>query len=559
MRSDTIKTGPDRAPARAMLRATGLSSADIKKPMVAIVTTWSDVSPCNINHRDLAKHVAEGIRAAGGTPVEFNTIAVTDGIAMGTPGMRNSLVSREVIADSVELAVNGHCLDAVVGICGCDKTIPAMGMALARLNIPGVVLYGGSISHGKLDGKSVTVQDVFEAVGAYGAGKIDEQRLCDVETCACPGAGACGGQYTANTMAMVLTALGISPVGANDVPATHADKPAQARRCGELVMACLAAERKPRDLMTRDAFKNAARLVAATAGSTNAALHIMALAHEAGVQFDLEDYNSASEQTPVIADLMPAGKYSAVEMFESGGVAAIANELRRADMLIDTPTVTGLSLFEELDAAPPASVPRDLVHSVDAPLSPRGGYAILYGNLAPEGCILKLAGLHDTRFEGTARVFENEEACFAAVQDGRVQKGDVLVIRYEGPAGGPGMREMLGVSAALVGRGMGEDVALITDGRFSGATHGFMVGHVAPEAARGGPIGLLRDGDRIVLDGAARTLSTDADLESRRADWHAPPPRVTSGALAKFACLVGSAARGAVTQPSVPYQWRTTP
>lgn len=556
MRSDTIKKGPERAPARAMLRATGLDTRAIEKPMVAIVHTWSNVSPCNINLRDLAQDVAAGVREAGGTPVEFNTIAVTDGIAMGTPGMRASLVSREVITDSIELAVEGHCLDAVVVLCGCDKTIPAAAMALARLDIPGVALYGGSISHGHMDGQSITVQNVFEAVGAHSAGKLSDEKLCEVESCACPGAGACGGQYTANTMAMVLTALGLSPVGANDVPATHADKPETARRCGELVMQCLAEARHPRQLMTREAFVNAARLVAATAGSTNAALHILAIANEAGIDLDLEDFNAASEQTPVIADLMPAGRYSAVEMFEAGGVAAIANELRRAGMLTDTATVTGRSLFEELDAAPPAQIEHDLVHPVDRPLKSRGGYAILYGNLAPEGCILKLAGLEKSRFEGRARVFENEEDAFAAVQDGTVQKGDVVVIRYEGPAGGPGMREMLGVSAALVGRGLGHDVALVTDGRFSGATRGFMVGHVAPEAARGGPLALIRDGDRIVLDGEARRLDTDADLDARRIDWQAPMPRITRGVLAKYAALVGSASRGAVTQPSTPYQWR---
>lgn len=556
MRSDTIKKGPDRAPARAMLRATGLDTKAIEKPMVAIVHTWSNVSPCNINLRDLAEEVAAGVRAAGGTPVEFNTIAVTDGIAMGTPGMRASLVSREVIADSIELAVEGHCLDAVVALCGCDKTIPAAAMALARLDIPGVALYGGSISHGRMDGRSITVQNVFEAVGAHSAGKLSDEQLCEVESCACPGPGACGGQYTANTMAMVLTALGLSPVGANDVPATHADKPKAARRCGELVMRCLAENRHPRQLMTREAFINAARLVAATAGSTNAALHLLAIASEAEVAFDLEDYNRASEQTPVIADLMPAGKYSAVEMFEAGGVAAIANELRHAGMLADITTVTGRSFFEELDAAPPASVPRDVVHPVARPLKPRGGYAILYGNLAPEGCILKLAGLDTGHFEGPARVFECEEDAFAAVQDGTIGKGDVVVIRHEGPAGGPGMREMLGVSAALVGRGMGHDVALITDGRFSGATRGFMVGHVAPEAARGGPLALLRDGDRIVLDADARRLDTDADLDARRAGWQPFEPRVKRGALAKYAALVGSASRGAVTRPSTPYQWR---
>lgn len=547
MRSDSMKKGPERAPARAMMRATGLDDAAIGKPLVAVVHTWSNVSPCNMNLRELAEHVADGVRAAGGTPVEFNTIAVTDGMAMGTAGMRASLVSREVITDSIELAVDGHCLDAMVVLCGCDKTIPAAAMALARLDIPGVALYGGSIGHGTLAGKSITVQNVFEAVGAYGAGKISDSELKQVEACACPGAGACGGQYTANTMAMVLTLLGLSPLGYNDIPATHADKNKTARACGALVMECLQKQRTPRQLMTREAFVNAARLVAATAGSTNAALHLLAMASEAEVTLDLEDLNTASEQTPVIADLMPAGRYSAVEMFEAGGVAAVARELRRARMLVDTPTVTGRSLFAELDEVTPAQQHPDLLHPVDAPIKPRGGYAILYGNLAPEGCILKLAGPGSVRHEGRARVFENEEDAFAAVQDGSIGKGDFIVIRNEGPAGGPGMREMLGVSAALVGRGLGNDVALMTDGRFSGATHGFMVGHVAPEAARGGPIALLRDGDHIVIDAESRTLSTDADLESRRADWQAPPPKVTRGALAKYAQLVGSASQGAVT------------
>ncbi len=557
MRSDTIKKGPDRAPARAMLRATGMDDADIAKPLVAVVHTWSNVSPCNLNLRDLAADVAEGISAAGGTPIEFNTIAVTDGIAMGTRGMRASLVSREVIADSIELAVDGHCLDAVVVLCGCDKTIPAAAMALARLNIPGVALYGGSIGHGTLDGKSITVQNVFEAVGAHGAGKLSDKGLKDVEKRACPGAGACGGQYTANTMAMVLTALGLSPVGYNDIPATHADKRPAARRCGELVMECLKTERLPRAVMTRDAFLNATRLVAATAGSTNAALHLLAMAHEADVKLDLEDFNSAAEKTPVVADLMPAGRFSAVEMFEAGGVAAVAQVLRKAGMLTDTPTVTGRSLFAELDAAPGPQAGHKVVYPVDAPVKPRGGYAILYGNLAPQGCILKLAGLGVGDFAGPARVFESEEDAFAAVQSDKIQKGDVVVIRNEGPAGGPGMREMLGVTAALIGRGLGNDVALITDGRFSGATRGYMVGHVAPEAARGGPIALLHDGDRVVIDGKRRTLSTDADLEARRKDWNAPAPRVTRGALAKYAQLVGSASTGAITNGSTPYRWRS--
>jgi len=553
MRSDQIKSGPDRAPARAMLRATGLNDADIAKPLIAVVHTWSNVSPCNLNLRELAVEAAAGIRAAGGTPIEFNTIAVTDGIAMGTSGMRASLISREVITDSIELAVDGHCLDAMVVLCGCDKTIPAAAMALARLNIPGVALYGGSIAHGTHDNHPITIQQVFEAVGAHGAGKIDDAELAAVERDACPGAGACGGQFTANTMAMVLTTLGLSPMGYNDIPATHPAKGAAAFRCGELVMECLHSERKPLDLLSRTAFRNAARMVAATAGSTNAVLHLLAIAREAGVEWTLEDFEPASVHTPVIADLLPAGRYTAVELFGAGGSARVAQELIAAGMLEDSPTVTGHSLFAEAAAAPRAEE-QDVVHPVSRPLKPRGGYSILYGNLAPDGCILKLAGMESGHFEGTARVFESEEEAFAAVQGDRIRAGDVIVIRNEGPAGGPGMREMLGVTAALVGRGLGNDVALITDGRFSGATHGFMVGHIAPEAARGGPIALLRDGDRVVIDAAHRELRTSADIESRRASWQPRVPKVTHGALAKYARLVGSASDGATTNQSTDVQ-----
>ena len=548
MRSDVMKTGPDRAPARAMMRATGLDDAAIARPLVAVVHTWSNVSPCNLNLRELANAAIEGVRAAGGTPIEFNTIAITDGMAMGTPGMRASLVSREVIADSIELAVDGHSLDAMVVLCGCDKTIPAAAMAMARLNIPAVALYGGSIAHGTHDHHPITIQQVFEAVGAHGAGKIDDAELASVERDACPGAGACGGQFTANTMAMVLTTLGLSPMGFNDIPATHPAKAAAARRCGELVMECLHANRTPRELLTRTSLRNAARMVAATAGSTNAVLHLLAIAREAGVPWSIEDFEPASVHTPVIADLLPAGRYTAVELFGAGGSACVARELIVAGMLEDTPTVTGRSLFAEAAAAPRAEK-QGVVHPVSAPLKPRGGYSILYGNLAPEGCILKLAGKTGAHFEGPARVFESEEAAFAAVQGGRIAKGDILVIRNEGPAGGPGMREMLGVTAALIGRGLGDDVALITDGRFSGATHGFMVGHIAPEAARGGPIALLQDGDRVVIDGERRELRTPVDLESRRAGWHPPAPKVTRGALAKYALLVGSASDGATTHP----------
>jgi len=546
--SDAIKTGPARAPARAMLRATGLDDAAIAKPLVAVVHSWSDVSPCNLNLRALAEHAKAGIRAAGGTPVEFNTITVTDGIAMGSDGMRCSLPSRETIADSIELAVSGHCLDAVLVLVGCDKTIPAAAMALARLNLPGLVLYGGTIAHGHCSGRKVTVQDVFEAVGAHAAGKIDDAELARVERSACPGAGACGGQYTANTMAMVLTTMGLSPMGLNDIPATHTDKPAAAKRCGELLMQLLAANLRPRDIITPTALRNATRAVAGTAGSTNAVLHLLAIAHEAGVALDLETFEDASRRTPVIADLKPGGRYTAVELFEAGGTARVLAELRAAELLADAPTVSGRSLFAEIDAAP-AAAGGDGAHPVvldyRQPISARGGYSILYGALAPEGCIVKLAGHGRSRHEGPARVFDSEEAAFTAVQARQIQPGDVIVIRFEGPAGGPGMREMLAVTAALVGQGLGNDVALITDGRFSGATYGFMVGHMAPEAARGGPLARLREGDRIVIDVSQRRIDTDADLDQREPT--PAPVRVSHGALAKYARLVSSASRGAIT------------
>jgi dihydroxy-acid dehydratase len=548
LRSDAIKSGPDRAPARAMLYATGLDEAAINKPLVAVVHSWSDVSPCNLNLRDLAQHVAAGVRAAGGTPIEFNTIAVTDGIAMGTSGMRASLVSREVITDSIELVVDGHCLDAMVVLCGCDKTIPAAAMALARLNIPGVALYGGSINHGTLDGQPITLQQVFEAVGAHGAGKIDDARLREVESRACPGAGACGGQFTANTMAMMLMALGLTPIGYNDVAATDPKKLEVARRSGELVMEAWRAGRRPSDILSMTSFRNAARIANATAGSTNAVLHLLAIANEANIPLTLEDFEAASRTTPVIADLMPGGRYTAIEMTAAGGMVQVARELRAAGLLEDAPTVTGKSLFAEIDAAAPAPAGQQVVVPVSRAFKPRGGYSILYGNLAPEGCVLKLAGKGKLKFNGTARVFESEEDTFHAVQAGKIKAGDVVVIRNEGPAGGPGMREMLAVTAALVGRGLGDDVALITDGRFSGATHGFMVGHIAPEAARGGPIGFLRDGDKIVIDGERRVIETDADLETRKKNWQPPAPKVKRGVLAKYARGVGSASRGAVIE-----------
>jgi len=548
LRSDVMKSGPDRAPARAMLYATGLDEAAIRKPLVAVVHTWSNVSPCNLNLRELAEHVAQGVRDAGGTPIEFNTIAVTDGIAMGTPGMRASLISREVITDSIELAVDGHSLDAMVVLCGCDKTIPAAAMALARLNIPGVALYGGSIDHGTLDGKSITIQQVFEAVGAHGAGKIDDARLHEVESKACPGAGACGGQFTANTMSMMLMTLGLSPLGFNDVAATDPYKRDVAKRCGEIAVENLKRNLRPRDVLSTTAFRNAARVANATAGSTNAVLHLLAIAGEADVPLSLEDFEVASKTTPVIADLMPGGKYTAIEMTAAGGLTQVLRELRAAKLIEDAPTMTGKTLFEEVDAAPAAPTDQQVVVPVSKAFKPRGGYSILYGNLASEGCVLKLAGKGRLKFTGPARVFESEEDTFKAVQAGKIQAGDVIVIRNEGPAGGPGMREMLAVTAALVGRGLGDDVALITDGRFSGATHGFMVGHIAPEAVKGGGIGLLHDGDTIVIDGERRVIETDADLETRRKSWVAPEPKVKRGILAKYAKSVGSASHGAVME-----------
>jgi dihydroxy-acid dehydratase len=551
VKSNAIKLGPERAPARAMMRATGLDDEAIAKPLVAVVHTWTDISPCNLTLRELARDVRAGVQANGGTAVEFNTIAVTDGIAMGSEGMRSSLPSRETIADSIELAVQGHCLDAMVLLVGCDKTIPAAAMAAARLDVPTVVLYGGTIMPGRCpmaDGspRNVTVQDVFEAVGAHAAGRMDGDALRQLESRACPGAGACGGQFTANTMAMVLTFLGLSPLQLNDIPAVHADKAGAGKACGKLVMDLVrAGGPTPRELLTRASLGNAARAVSATAGSTNAALHLLAIAHEAGVPFGLEDVHDAGA-TPVIADLKPGGRYTAAEMFAAGGTALVVRELRAAGLLEDTMTVTGRGLFAELDAlpAPPAQT---VVRPVTAPLKPTGGYSILYGDLAPEGCIVKLAGHGRMVFEGPARVFDSEELAFEAVQAREVLPGDVVVIRFEGPAGGPGMREMLAVTAALVGQGLGDSVALVTDGRFSGATHGFMVGHVSPEAAHGGPLAKLLDGDRVRIDVAARRMDVDFDPATRVA--RCLPARVTTGVLAKYARTVASASLGAVTSP----------
>ena len=534
-----------------MLKATGLRDADFERPLVAVVHTYTDVMPCNLHLRELAAAVREGIKEAGGTPIEFNTVSVSDGVTMGTEGMRASLVSREVIADSIELVVMGHMLDGVVAIVGCDKTIPAAAMALARLDLPGLVLYGGAIQPGRFGGRDVTILDVFEAVGTHAAGKMTDSDLRALEDRACPGAGACGGQFTANTMAMAIALLGIGPMVECEIPATHPGKPAAAREVGHQIMRMLERGVSARSFLTRESLENAIVGVAATGGSTNAVLHLLAIAREAGVPLSIDDFDALSEKTPVIADLTPGGRYNAVDMQKAGGVALLARRLFEAGLLHDVPTVSGLSLREHATAA--AEEPgQEVVASAAKPFKPRGGLAILRGSLAPDGCVIKLAGHGKTVHRGPARVFDGEEACFAAVQSGAIQQGDVVIIRYEGPRGGPGMREMLGVTAALVGRGLGDSVALITDGRFSGATRGFMIGHVAPEAAVGGPIALVRDGDPVTIDADRRRLDVDVDLEARRADWRPPAPRYAGGVMAKYARQVASASDGAVTTGNRP-------
>ena len=505
------------------------------------------MGPCNMDLDKLAVPVRAGIRAAGGTPIDFNSIAVSDGITMGSEGMRASLMSREVICDSIELAVKGHSLDGVIILVACDKTIPAAGMALARMNIPGVVLYGGSIMPGNHKGKDLSVQDVFEAVGACAAGIIDEDELKDIEKAACPGAGACGGQFTANSMAMAMTFLGLSPMGANDVPAISDDKNESAYRAGQIVVDCVRENRLPRDMITQQSLMNASIALSATAASTNAILHLLAIASEAEVEgFDIDAFDSISRNTPVIGDLKPGGKYMAYDLYNAGGSGLIGQRLVADKRIKDQKTVTGRSLFEEIaDASEKTG--QDVVRSWADPVKNRGGYGILYGDLAPEGCVVKLAGHGALFFEGTARVFESEEACFDVVQNNGIEKGDVVIIRNEGPAGGPGMREMLGVTAALVGQDLADHVALITDGRFSGASYGFVIGHVAPEAAHGGPIAHVRDGDKITIDVEARTINVDADLQARAKGWTPPKPKYPNGAYAKFAKLVGSASKGAIT------------
>lgn len=546
--SRDLVEGPARAPARAMLRAAGLDDAAMAKPLVAIVNTWSTVTPCNIHLRALADHARRGIEEAGATAIDFNTIMVTDGIAMGTPGMRASLISREVVADSAELAVRGHMLDAVLFLVGCDKTIPGAAMAAARMDLPSVILYGGSIMPGHLGNRALTIQDVFEAVGAHSAGRIDDAELREVETAACPGAGACGGQFTANTMALALSFLGLSPMGLNDVPATHQSKSAAAYEAGRAVVEALREGRNARSLITPESLRNAAVAGTATAGSTNLVLHLLAIAREAGIPesaFNIDLFDEVSRATPVIADLKPGGQFMAPDMSAAGGTPLLGRRLMEGGFITDTPTITGKSLFSYFSNAM-ETAGQQVIVSADAPIKKRGGFGICYGNIAPEGCVVKLAGHDRLRFEGPAKVFDGEEACFDALTHGRIVAGDIVVIRGEGPAGGPGMREMLAITAAIQGRGLGDDVALITDGRFSGATYGFMVGHIAPEMARGGPIGLLADGDTIVIDVDKRVIETDADLASRTTKPWVHAEQVT-GVFAKYAQLVGSASHGAVT------------
>ena len=549
-RSRALTDGAHRAPARAMLRAAGLRDDDFSKPLIGVANTWIEIGPCNYHLRELAGHVKEGIRAAGGTPLEFNTVSISDGITMGTEGMRASLVSREVIADSIELVTRGNLFDALVVLVGCDKTIPGGVMALARLNIPGLILYGGSIAPGQFEGHSVTIQDVFEAVGAHARGAMTDAQLNALECAACPGAGACGGQFTANTMALVCEFLGIAPMGLSSVPATNAAKANAGHRAGELVLDLLRRDITPSKIITKAAIENAIAGVAATGGSTNAVLHLLAIANEARLPLSIEDFDRISSRVPILADLKPGGRFMATDLYAAGGTALVAKRLLDAKILDgSTITVTGRTLAEEAASAKEAPN-QEVVRKLDKPLKPTGGLVILKGNLAPEGCVVKVAGHNLQNFRGPARVFDSEEAAFAAVENGAIRPGDVVVIRYEGPKGGPGMREMLAVTAALVGAGLGDSVALLTDGRFSGATHGLMAGHVAPEAVNGGPIAAVADGDIIVFDIPKRTLSvalSAAQLQKRLATWKAPAPRYTNGVMAKYALLVSSASFGAVT------------
>ena len=548
--SRTIIEGRERAPARAMLKAVGFTDEDLSRPLVGVAHSWIEYGPCNYNMRDLAVHIKEGIREAGGTPIEINTVSISDGITMGTEAMKASLVSREVIADSIELVGRGEGLDAIVILVGCDKTIPAGAMALLRLNLPGLMLYGGSIMPGHLRGRDLTVMEVFEAVGAYSAGKIGDPELAEIENFACPGAGACGGQYTANTMAMALEFLGLAPMGSGSVPAVDHRKADVAVHCGKLVMDLLRQGVRPRDLVTRQSLENAIAGVAASGGSTNAVLHMLAIAREAGIPLVIDDFDTVNRRTPILVDLRPGGRFVAVDLDRAGGIQLVAQRMLEGGYLDGSQsTVTGRTLAEE--AAEAVETPgQEVVRPLTLPLKPVGGLAILKGNLAPEGCVVKLAGHERTYHRGPARVFDREEDAMSAVIGRKINPGDVVIIRYEGPRGGPGMREMLGVTGAIVGAGLGDSVALLTDGRFSGATHGLMVGHIAPEAAQGGPIAAVQEGDIVVLDADKRRLDVEIsedDLRQRLASWQRPPTRYAGGVFAKYAALVSSASLGAVT------------
>jgi dihydroxy-acid dehydratase len=548
--SAALTDGPDRAAARAMLKAIGFTDEDLARPLIGVATTWIETMPCNFNQRRLAEFVKQGIRAAGGTPMEFNTISISDGVSMGTDGMKASLISREVIADSIELVARGHLFDGMVCLVGCDKTIPGAAMALVRLDRPGLVLYNGTIYPGTYKGRNADIVTVFEAIGAYRAGTITLDELYEIESASCPGAGACGGQYTANTMSMVMEFIGLSPAGLNGIPAEDPAKDAAARRCGELVMDLVRRDVRPSAILDRHALENGIAAVAATGGSTNGVLHLLAIAREAGIPLEIDDFGTIADRTPIVADLKPGGRFSASEMYDAGGVALVMRELLSRDLLHgDAPTIDGRTIAE-IGAAASETPGQHVVVPIATPIKPIGGLTILHGSLAPDGCVIKLAG-HERRFQrGPARVFDSETACFAAVKAGTIRPGDVIVIRYEGPVGGPGMQEMLSVTAALVGEGLGDQVALLTDGRFSGGTHGLMVGHVAPEAALGGPIALVREGDEIEIDvdrKAMDLLVEPAELAARRAAWSPPPPPYRGGVMAKYAALVSSASDGAIT------------
>ena len=551
-RSYAITDGPDRAAARTMLMFGdgGLSPEDLDKPIIGVANTWIEIGPCNFHLRRLAAKVKEGIRAAGGTPLEFNTVSISDGITMGTEGMKTSLISREVIADSIELVSLGNMFDAVVALCGCDKTVPGTVMALARLDIPALTLYGGSIMPGHFQGRDVTIQDVFEAVGQHAEGTITVEELDELISKGCPGPGACGGQFTANTMATAVEMLGIAPMGSGSVPAVAAEKDRVAYEAGQLIMDMLAADRRPNQIITRKSLENAITSIAATGGSTNGVLHLLAIAHEAQIPITLEDFHTISQKTPVLADLKPGGQFVATDLYRAGGIPLLAKRLGEAGLLhTDELTVTGKTIGDEASRAIETENQK-VVLPVDKPLKPTGGFAILRGNLAPDGCVIKLAGQAKTLHRGPARIFEREEDTFAAIKGGKIKPGDVVAIRYEGPTGGPGMREMLGVTAAIVGAGLSEDVALLTDGRFSGATHGFMICHVAPEAAKGGALAILKEGDIVVIDVVNRRLDvelSDAEIQARLEKWTPPQPRYTRGVMAKYANSVSSASEGAVT------------